>query len=191
MEEILIECSPGVSGDMLLGAFHDLGVPKKIIEKTLACIGLEKLYDLNFRESHSCSIRGIKVDIDKIDQSNKRDWSSIKDLIFKARLEKKLKKRIYKVFESLALAEGKVHGIDPEKVHFHEIGSIDSLIDIIGVCASIEHLKPKKVFCNEPTLGRGFVQTDHGKLSIPSPAVIELLRKKDIKVISNIDSIEG
>ena len=127
----------------------------------------------------------------KIDQSTKRDWRNIKDLISKAKLEKQLKKRIYQVFESLAIAEGKVHGIDPEKVHFHEIGAIDSLVDIIGVCTSIEYLKPKKVFCNEPTLGRGFIQTDHGKLSIPSPAVIELLRKKDIKVISSIDSIEG
>ncbi len=191
MEEILIECSPGVSGDMLLGAFYDLGVPKKIIEKTLACVGLENLYNLNFRKSQSCSIRGIKVDVDKIDQSTKRDWGSIKDLILKARLEKKLQKRIYEVFKSLALAEGKVHGIDPEEVHFHEIGAIDSLVDIIGVCASIEYLKPKKVFCNEPTLGRGYVQTDHGKLSIPSPAVIELLSKKEIKVISKNDSIEG
>ncbi len=191
MEEILIDCSPGVSGDMLLGAFHDLGVPKNIIEKPLAGIGLKNSYDLHFKESKSCSIRGIKVEIDKIDQCIKRDWRSIKDLILKARLEKKLKKRIYEVFESLALAEGKVHGIEPEEVHFHEIGAIDSLIDIIGVCASIEYLKPKKIFCNEPTLGRGFVQTDHGKLSIPSPAVIELLRKNDIKVISSIDLIEG
>ena len=191
MEEILIECSPGVSGDMLLGAFYDLGVPKNIIEKTLASIGLENLYDLNFRESKSCSIRGIKVDIEKIDRSTKRDWSSIKELILKAPLEKKLQKRIYEVFESLALAEGRVHGINPEDVHFHEIGAIDSLVDIIGVCTSIEYLKPKTVFCNEPTLGRGFIQTDHGNLPIPSPAVIELLRKKDIKVISSIDSIEG
>ncbi len=191
MEEILIECSPGVSGDMLLGAFHDLGVPKNIIEKALACIGLENLYVLHFIESQSCSIRGIKVDIDKIEQNTKRDWRSIKDLISKSRLEKNLQQRIYEVFESLAIAEGKVHGIDPDKVHFHEIGAIDSLVDIIGVCASIEYLKPKKVFCNEPTIGRGFVQTEHGKLSIPSPAVIELLRKKDIKVISSIDSIDG
>ena len=191
MEEILIECSPGVSGDMLLGAFHDLGVPKKIIEKPLNSIGLGNLYDLHFIESQSCSIRGIKVKIDKIDQSHKRNWSSIRDLILKSTLEKNLQKRIYKVFESLAIAEGKVHGIDPEQVHFHEIGAIDSLVDIIGVCASIEYLKPQKVFCNEPTLGKGFVQTDHGKLSIPSPAVIELLRKKNIKVISSIDSIEG
>ena len=191
MEEILIDCSPGVSGDMLLGAFHDLGVPKYEIEKTLACFGLENLYSLNFREAQNCSIRGIKVEVEKVDQSTKRNWSSIKDLILKAQLEKQLKKRIYEVFESLAIAEGRVHGINPEEVHFHEIGAIDSLVDIIGVCVSIEYLKPKKVFCNEPTLGRGFVQTDHGKLSIPSPAVIELLRGKDIKVISSIDTIEG
>ena len=191
MEEILIECSPGVSGDMLLGAFYDLGVPKDEIEKKLACFGLENLYYLNFRESQNCSIRGIKVDVEKVDQSTKRDWKSIKNLILKAQLEEQLKKRIYEVFESLAIAEGRVHGINPEEVHFHEIGAIDSLVDIIGVCTSIEYLKPKKVFCNEPTLGRGFIQADHGKLSIPSPAVIELLRKKNIKVISSIDSIEG
>ncbi len=191
MEEILIECSPGVSGDMLLGAFYDLGVPKYEIEKTLSCFGLENFYYLNFRESQNCSIRGIKVDVEKFDQSTRRDWKSIKDLILKAQLEKKLKKRIYDVFESLALAEGRVHGINPEEVHFHEIGAIDSLVDIIGVCTSIEYLKPKNVFCNEPTLGRGFIQAEHGKLSIPSPAVIELLRKKNIKVISSLNFVEG
>ena len=191
MEEILIDCSPGVSGDMLLGAFFDLGVPKHFIEKTMLDIGLENLYSLNFKESQSCSIRGIKVEISNLDQSKKRDWRDIKNLISNGKLEKKLEKRVYQVFESLALAEGKVHGINPEDVHFHEIGAIDSLVDIIGVCASIEYLKPKKIFCNEPTLGKGFVQTQHGRLSIPSPAVIELIRKKEIKVISNIDSIEG
>ena len=191
MEEILIECSPGVSGDMLLGAFYDLGVPKKIIEKTLASFGLENFYNLNFRESKSRSIRGIKVEIRKNDQSTKRDWSTIKDLILKAQLDKQLTKRIYQVFESLATAEGIVHGIDPDKVHFHEIGAIDSLVDIIGVCTSIEYLKPNKIFCNAPILGKGFVETDHGKISLPSPAVIELLRNKNFKVISSIDSIEG
>ena len=192
MEDLLIECSPGISGDMLLGAFYDLGVPKKVIEKPLNELGLRDLYHLNFKESKSCSIRGIKVKVENIDCNPlKRTWGSIKELILNGNLEDKLKEIIYKVFESLAIAEGKVHGIKSEEVHFHEIGAIDSLVDIIGVCAALNYLKPKKVYCNEPMLGKGFVQTEHGKLSVPPPAVVELIRQKHIKVLSSFDSIEG
>ena len=192
MEDVLIECSPGVSGDMLLGAFYDLGVPKKVIEQPLIDLGLKDLYHLEFEESKSCSIRGIKAKVENIDCSPiKRTWRSIKELISNGNLEDKLKQIIYEVFESLASAEGKVHGIISEDVHFHEIGAIDSLVDIIGVCAALNYLNPKKVYCNEPMLGKGFVQTEHGKLSVPSPAVIELIRQRNIKVLSSFDSIEG
>jgi len=192
MDDVLIECSPGISGDMLLGAFYDLGVPKKVIEQPLIDLGLKGLYQLNFKESKSCSIRGIKAKVESIDCSPiKRTWRSIKELILNCQLEDKLKKIIYEVFESLATAEGKVHGIKSDDVHFHEIGAIDSLVDIIGVCAALNYLNPKKVYCNEPMLGKGFVQTEHGKLSVPSPAVIELIRQKKIKVLSSFDSIEG
>ncbi len=192
MEEVLIECSPGVSGDMLLAAFYDLGVPKKVIEKPLIDLGLKNLYNLQFEESKSCSIRGVKANVEKIDSSLiKRNWRSIKELILNGNLEEKLRQRIYKVFESLAIAEGKVHGINSDDVHFHEIGAIDSLVDIIGVCAALNFLNPKKVYCNEPMLGKGFVQTEHGTLSVPTPAVIELITKKNINVISCLDSIEG
>jgi len=192
MEDVLIECSPGISGDMLLGAFYDLGVPKKVIEQPLIDLGLKDLYDLEFNESKSLSIRGIKAKVENIDSSPiKRTWRSIKELILNGHLEDKLKKIIYEVFESLAIAEGKVHGIKSEDVHFHEIGAIDSLVDIIGVCAALNYLNPKKVYCNEPMLGKGFVQTEHGKLSVPPPAVIELIRQKNIKVLSSFDSIEG
>ena len=191
MEEVLIECSPGVSGDMLMGAFYDLGVPQTVIEKPLHDLGLENLYNLKFKESKSSTIRGINVEVEKFDQVKKRNWQSIKNLISSANLEKRLQKIIYKVFESLAIAEGRVHGINPEDVHFHEIGAIDSLVDIIGVCAAINYLNPKRIYCNEPTLGNGFVQTEHGKLSIPSPAVIELLSKKKIGIKSMFDSTEG
>ena len=88
MEEVLIECSPGVSGDMMLGAFFDLGVPRAVIEKPLIDIGLEKLYHLNFSESKSCSIRGVKVDVEKDDKNIKRNWEGIKQLITKSNLEK-------------------------------------------------------------------------------------------------------
>jgi uncharacterized protein (TIGR00299 family) protein len=192
MEDVLIECSPGISGDMLLGAFYDLGVPKQVIEQPLFDLGLKDLYHLEFRESKSSSIRGVRVKVKNIDHSPiKRTWRSIKELILNGNLEDKLKQKIYKVFESLANAEGKVHGIKSEDVHFHEIGAIDSLVDIIGVCAAFNYLNPKKVFCNEPMLGKGFVQTEHGKLSVPTPAVIELIRQKDIKVLTSFESIEG
>jgi len=192
MDDVLIECSPGISGDMLLGAFYDLGVPKKVIEQPLIDLGLNDLYQLEFRESKSCSIRGIKAKVGNVDCSTfKRTWRSIKELILNGHLEDKLKKLIYEVFESLAIAEGKVHGIKSEDVHFHEIGAIDSLVDIIGVCAAFNYLNPRKVYCNEPMLGKGFVQTQHGKLSVPPPAVIELIRQKNIKVLSNLDSIDG
>jgi hypothetical protein len=192
MEDILIECSPGISGDMLLGAFYDLGVPKKVIEQPLIDLGLKDLYSLDFKESKSFSIRGIKTKVENIDCSQiKRNWRDIKELILNGNLEDKLKQLIYKVFDSLASAEGAVHGIKPEDVHFHEIGAIDSLVDIIGVCAALNFLKPKKVYCNEPMLGKGFVQTEHGKLSVPPPAVIELIREKNIRVLSSFDPIEG
>jgi len=191
MDEILINCSPGVSGDMLLGAFYDLGVPKTVFEKPLFQMGLENLYNLKFKESKSCSIRGVKVNVDKVDKSKKRNWRYIKNLISNGDLEKKLQHIIYQVFESLAFAEGNVHGINPEDVHFHEIGAIDSLVDIVGVCSALNYLNPKKVFCNEPSLGKGCVQTEHGKLSIPSPAVIELISKNNIKVSSGNELLEG
>ena len=192
MEDIFIECSPGISGDMLLGAFYDLGIPKRVIEQPLIDLGLKGLYKLEFEESKSSSIRGTKSKIENIDGSQiKRNWRSIKALILNGNLEDKLQQIIYEVFESLANAEGKVHGIKPEDVHFHEIGSIDSLVDIIGVCSAINYLKPRKVYCNEPMLGKGFVSTEHGKLSVPPPAVIELLKEKNIKVLSSFDSIEG
>ena len=192
MSDFLIQCSPGVSGDMLLGAFYDLGVPKNIIEKPLVDLGLSNFYKLNFKESKSCSIRGIKVHVEQVEKKQKkRNWLSIKELILNGKLETNLQKIIFEVFESLAISEGKVHGIKPEDVHFHEIGAIDSLVDILGVCAAVNFLNPKNIYCNEPTLGKGLVKTEHGELSIPTPAVIELLRKKNIKVASNIDQIDG
>ena len=88
MEDVLIECSPGISGDMLLGAFYDLGVPKKVIEKPLIDLGLKDLYHLEFKESKSCSIRGIRTKVSNIERSSvKRTWRSIKELISNGSLE--------------------------------------------------------------------------------------------------------
>ena len=84
------------------------------------------------------------------------------------------------VFRLLAEAEAKVHGIDCDEVHFHEIGAVDSLVDIIGVCAGFYYLNPKTIYCNNPSLGKGFAKIEHGIISIPAPAVIELVTTNNI-----------
>ncbi len=187
MEELLIECSPGISGDMLLAAFYDLGVPKEVFEKPLLDLGLDESYSLSFSEAKSKSLRGIKTNVKILDNSQKRTWKDIKNLIMKGNLEKTLEKNIIEVFSALAKAESSVHGIAQEDVYFHEIGSIDSLVDIIGVCAAINFLKPKLIYCNPPTLGSGIIETEHGKLSIPSPAVVDLIANFNIEVCSELE----
>lgn len=185
MNEILIECLPGISGDMLLSAFYDFGVPKEIMEKPLFELGLEKSFSLIFQESKSCSFRGVKTNVRVIKDNQKRNWREIKNLIQKGRLERNLKKNIFQVFESLALAESKVHGIPSEHIHFHEVGAIDSLVDVIGVCASINYLNPSRIYCNAPTIGSGFIKSEHGQIPIPSPAVLELISKRNINIATD------
>ena len=184
MDEILIECSPGISGDMLLAAFYDLGVPQTVFEKPLIKLGLKKSFTLSFNESKSHTFRGVKAEVNVLINNKKKKWKDIKDLILSGLLDKDLELMIIKVFELLAIAEGKVHGVHPDEVHFHEIGSIDSLVDVIGVCAAINYLKPKNIFCNSPNLGKGFIHSEHGKIPIPSPVVLELISGGNINICS-------
>jgi len=132
MDDVLIECSPGISGDMLLGAFYDLGVPKKVIEQPLIDLGLKDLYKLEFKESKSYSIRGIKAKVKNIECSPcKRTWRSIKELILNGHLEDKLKNIfIYLICISIILEI--LHLIIPERGF--ELG--DLFGNIIGVFIS-------------------------------------------------------
>ena len=189
MEDIFIECSPGISGDMLLSAFYDLGVPQNVIEKPLYDIGFGEFYDLSFIESKTSSIRGIRTEIKILEKNAPRNWKKIREIILNAGLKSSLREKIIRVFQSLANSEAMVHGINPESVHFHEIGAIDSIVDILGTCAAVDYLKPKNIFYNLPTLGSGYAQTEHGLLSIPSPAVIDLIKNGKIKV--NFDSFSN
>ena len=185
MDEILIECSPGISGDMLMAAFYDLGVPQSVFEKPLISLGLKNFFSLSFNESKSFSFRGVKAEINVLKKNNQKKWKDIKKLIFSGLLDKDLESLIIKVFELIAIAEGKVHGVHPDEVHFHEIASIDSLVDVIGVCAAIIYLKPKNIYCNSPNLGTGNINTEHGKIPIPSPVVLELISNSKLNIRSD------
>ena len=119
MEDVLIECSPGISGDMLLGAFFDLGVPKKVIEQPLVDLGLRDKYNLEFQESKSFSIRGIKAQVKNIDcGQTKRDWRSIKELILKGSLEERLQQKIYDHVHYGKMTLAKAN--KTERCHFYE-----------------------------------------------------------------------
>ena len=185
MDEILIECSPGISGDMLLAAFYDLGVPQTVFEKPFIKLGLKDFFSLSFHESKSNTLRGVKADVNVLINNKKKKWKEIKQFILSGLLDKDLETMIIKVFELLAIAEGKVHGLHPDEVHFHEIGNTDSLVDVIGVCAAINYLKPKNIFCNAPNLGKGFINSEHGKIPIPSPVVLELITNSKINICSD------
>ena len=184
MDDILIDCSPGISGDMLLAALYDLGVPQIVFEKPLFKLGLKNFFSLAFHESKTSSLRGVKAEVNVLIKNKKKKWKDIKKLILDGLLEKDLESMIINVFEALAIAEARVHDVPADEVHFHEIGSTDSIVDIVGVCAAIHYLKPKNIFCNALNLGKGFINTEHGKIPIPSPVVLELISSRKIKICS-------
>jgi uncharacterized protein (TIGR00299 family) protein len=104
-----------------------------------------------------------------------RHWRSIRRLLQRADLPPRVRSRSLEVFSRLASAEGRVHGIDPERIHFHEVGAVDALCDVVGVCAAVEHLDPARISASSLALGHGSVATDHGRIPLPGPAVLELL----------------
>ena len=143
MKALFVDCPTGLAGDMLLAAFFDLGVPRKVVDEPLSLIGLHNSYSLRIEESKSFGLRGKKVSIEGLESKPpNRCWQRISDMIHNAPWEINLKTNVLGVFEALAEAESFVHGQDIEEVHFHELGAIDALVDIVGVCAAIEYIKP-------------------------------------------------
>ncbi len=173
---------------MLLGALLDLPGTRKIIEDSLALVGKTYDFELATKEDKTQGLRGLKVIISKgQSQSNifPSFWRDIRDIILHAHWSTSLKKKIYSTYSSLAEAEAAVHGCDIEEVHFHELGKIETLINIVGVCAAVEYLNPDQIICSNPPTGFGDVETSHGILPIPVPVVLELARKFQIELASS------
>ncbi len=186
MKNLFIDCSLGVSGDMLLASLIDLGVPLDVINRPLKELGMEGAYSLIVEESKSFSLRGIKVSVEEKGYNAKyKTWLDIRALIETSSLSRTLKEKVLKIFKLLAEAEAYVHGVNIDEVHFHELSCIDSLVDIVGVCSSLEYLSPETVFWDYPPAGSGFVETSHGLLPVPVPAVLQLANKYDVKLISD------
>ncbi len=181
MSLALIDCPTGLAGDMLLAALLDLGTPEAVIHEPLAALGLSGRYRLRTCEERRGGLRGLHVQVETLeDPAEPRSWGTLRRRLQEAPLEPDLRHRVLAVFGLLAEAEAAVHGHAPDQVHFHEVGAVDALVDIVGVCAALLHLEVGTVICGIPPAGHGRVVTAHGSLPLPAPAVLEIARLRGV-----------
>ena len=192
MTTLWVDAPTGLAGDMLLAGLLDLGIPISAIEEPLNCLGLAGCYRIDVAEARSGGLRGKRVSVMGLeDQPPHRHWADIRQQIVEAPLPTSLKDRVLAVFTALAEAESTVHGSSMESVHFHEVGAVDALVDVVGVCAALDQLNPARIFCSPLPGGRGTVRTAHGLLPVPVPAVLELARRHQVPLQQSPDAPEG
>jgi hypothetical protein len=168
-----IDASAGASGDMLLGALVGAGADLAVLQAAVDALGTEPVR-LTARPVTRAGLAATKVDVEAPPSDVRRTWPDVRALVEGAGLAEPVRDRALAVFERLARVEGAAHGIDPEQVHFHEVGALDSLADVVGVCAALHDLGVTDVRCGPVALGSGEVRTAHGVLPVPVPAVLAL-----------------
>lgn len=171
-----IDPSAGVAGDMLLGALIDAGADEDAVQRAVDRV-IPGTVQIQVHDVRRAGQRATKADVEKVAADlPHRHWSEIRAMIEAADLEASVAARALAVFERLARAEARAHGVEPEAVHFHEVGAWDSIADVVGVCAALADLGVTSVSAGAVALGHGTVTTAHGRLPVPVPAVLELAR---------------
>ena len=169
------DCFSGISGDMTLGAFIDLGVPVKWLKDALCKIPLAG-FDLSVTSIFRNGIKAKSVRVDVANDVKSMNYAEIVTLITSSSLSQNTKAISLEIFERLANAEAGIHGCPLEKVHFHEVGGIDAIVDIAGTALCVEYLGVKKITASRIPLGTGFVSCRHGILPVPAPATLAILK---------------
>ncbi len=176
MKVLCYDCFSGISGDMNLGAMLELGIEKSYLISELEKLNL-KGWELQAEKDQRHGIVGTKVTVrQKGHDHSHRHLADIKKIISDSQLDDDIKRLSLQIFMKVADAEALVHGIPVDRVHFHEVGAIDSIIDIVGAAVCFQALKVDAVFVSEIELGGGFVLCEHGKLPVPAPATVEILK---------------
>lgn len=177
MNHLHFDSIGGASGDMILAALIDLGAPRDELQRRLAdlAIGPFEIRAAPF-EDHGLRGRQVVVQVEQAKHPAHRRLPDIRDLIDRSRLAPRVKESALRVFRRLAEAEAQVHGTMPEQVHFHEVGAVDSIVDIVGACLALELLAVDTVSVGPLPLGHGTVKSAHGVLPVPAPATVELLK---------------
>ena len=169
-----LDCFSGVAGDMTLAALVDAGVPLELVEERLRTLPVEGWRIVTRRVARS-GIAAVKLDVEIDPQQPERSYASIRAMIEQAPLPEGARLRALAIFGRLAEAEARVHRIDIDRVHFHEVGAVDAIVDVCGTAIALDHLGARLTSTPVPH-GRGFVRARHGLLPLPSPAALEALR---------------
>lgn len=198
------DCPTGIAGDMCLGALVDMGVPLNYLTDHLDRLGIKGEYHLRAEPMLHNGQQATKVHVDLLhdhshshdhdhdhnhshdhDHSHTRYLPEIEQMILGAALPDRATTWSLAVFRALAAAEGAVHGIAPEEVHFHEVGAIDAIVDIVGTCLGLDWLGIERIYCGPLPTGGGTVWAAHGCLPVPVPAVLKLFQMREVQLYHN------
>lgn len=207
MKVLYYDCFCGISGDMNLGALLDLGVDEAYLRQELFKLNLNDEYELQVKKDNKKGISGTRVDVvlkntmhihkqDHHDHQkaqtglksdndhthhDHRNLKDIENIIMNSSLSDRVKKLSLAIFMKVAEAEAKVHGKSLYEVHFHEVGAVDSIVDIVGASVCLDYLKVDKIIASSVQVGGGFVKCAHGTIPIPAPATVEILKNIPMK----------
>jgi uncharacterized protein (TIGR00299 family) protein len=164
----------GIAGDMVLGAMIGVGLDREWLRALPTRLALGDVR-VDVREVRRGAIACWKVDFEIPPQPHGRGMREIRELLARAQVPDDVRARADAVFESIAVAEGEIHGVAPEAVHFHEVGAVDAVLDVVGAVWGLEQLAVTQVYCGPIALGDGTVRAAHGELPVPAPATLKLL----------------
>ena len=171
-----LDCFSGISGDMFLGSLLDAGLPFDELKGRLRTLPLQG-YRIEVRREARNQIFGTRFLVTLENGYHEhRGLKAIREIINKGNLSESVKEKSMQIFEALAEVEGEIHNRRPEDVHFHEVGAVDSIIDIVGTVYALEYFDVRKVFASPLPVGSGFTESAHGKIPVPAPATIALLK---------------
>ncbi len=181
MKTAYLDAFSGLSGDMIVGAILDCGADFGEFERAINSMPLAG-YRLSTRRKTLSGISALKFDVEVTETQPERHFGEIRALIDASTLAATVKHRAISIFEVLAQAEAKIHNTTPDRVHFHEVGAVDSIIDIVGTAWGLDQLGVGDVIVSALPMGNGFARSQHGVIPVPAPATVELLSGFPLKI---------
>ncbi|HST51387.1 MAG TPA: nickel pincer cofactor biosynthesis protein LarC [Pyrinomonadaceae bacterium] len=176
MRTLYFDCFAGISGDMTLGALVAAGVDARALKERLALLDIDG-YEIGFEEVERSGIGATRAVVRLTrEEKHHRHLSDIDGIIRRSRLSEPVKERAMRIFKRLADAEARVHNVSVERIHFHEVGAVDAIVDVVGACIGFEMLGVERFASSALHVGSGTVEMAHGRFPVPPPAVAELLR---------------